>query len=107
MTEYFAVCKCGKIIKEPTSWKSINKKIVRLGLYLNGIVIAEIIIPDKVESLIQCKLATIVGGLTSNTVHIIGYNDGIQHVNAFDFNTGKSIDFPIEQLNLIPHSIKQ
>ena len=104
MTTYFAVCKCGKVIEEPTSWHSITEKISMLGLKLDGKTVVEIPIPDNVQSLIQCKLAMMVGGSTFDSLHILGYDE---HIDVFDFNTGKKVDFSTKQLDLTPHSIKQ
>jgi hypothetical protein len=108
MTEYYAICE-NKVIEEPTNWNSITSKISKLGLKLNGNKVAELSIPDNVQSVIQCKYATIVCGKTSSKLHIIGFVDcnNIIHTYTFNFNTGQKVDFSTEHLNLIPHSIKQ
>ncbi len=109
MTEYFAICENGNVIDEPAKWTSITSKIVKLGLKINGKIVTDFPIPINPQFLIQCKLATMIGGVISTKLHILGYVDseGIQYVKGFDFNTGIESSYPITELDFRSCSIKQ
>lgn len=108
MTEYWASCKCGRLIEEASRpWNSITEKILRIGLKLNGNCVCDLEVPEDYKGLIQCKYATIIGGITTTNLHIIGYvdRDRKNQVKVYDYNIGTEIAFNTEQLNLGAHTV--
>jgi len=108
MTEYWTLCKCGLTIHEKERpWNSIIGEIIKIGLDLNEKYVCDLEVPDDYRGLVQCKMATIVGGITNTTLHIIGYVDkeGKNRVKSYDYNTGIEVTFNTEQLNLRAHTV--